>query len=626
MDCVWKQIDGVWSLLAGGDRIATLTSCAHPAGAAQDEIAPRGPGVFAITRRFTLDPAATAQAIRLTLDVVAEYRATSTLIPAVSYDGNHWGGGDEPKGYERDGVPWSFAFHRVAIAGATYSAGPHWSLALFGETPAAPCGCACSLIPAEDRTTHRLIWPEEERPVRYCERDQYTEPYAHTLTLQPGETLTVTALVVVAPVTRPHQAHRRLLDEAWKMAYQPPRPRYSAEETWQLGMTYLKEHTWAEEGPFRGFSIGLVWNGSRWHQRPTRKYEIGWAGQNASLACSLLADFRRTGDTTSRDMAVATLDTWAEHGRFESGLVYAIIDPITGLERPDVHDACNLGNAAADFLEAYQLAQGAGIDKPAWRETALGICDFMLRDQQADGRYGRAWNREGACLDRDGTVGAFVIPAMLAALRETGDERYRASAERAFAHYYGGLETRGFVTAGALDTDCIDKEAAHPLVESALGLYDLTGQAEYIAAAETASYYIATWQYHYSVPIPPGSYLEAMGYDSFGGTSVSAQHHHLDPYAVRLLPLWLRLAELTGNVLWAQRARAAWAHGLLGLSDGTLTLGGVTLPRGTQCEGYFHTRWLEYGQTSFLLVAWPTAFRLEVLRRMGDWGVVDQSY
>jgi len=620
MECAWKLMAGVWTVCGNGDRGATVTPWSHPAVTAHDEIATRGPGVFAWTRRFRLRADTAAQPVRLKLVLVGDFRATSTMIPAVSYDGNHWGGGQEPKGYERDGVPWSFAFHRVAIAGATYSEGPRWSLGLFGDTPAAACGLACSLIPGPDHTTHRLIWPEEEQPLRYCERDKYAEPYAHALTLQPGETFSVTAFVVATPVTRPHTAWRRLLDEAWKLKWQPRRPIYSASETWQLGLQYAKEHTWAEEGPFKGFSIGLVWDGQRWYQRPTRKYEIGWAGQNASLACSLLADFLRTGDTGSRDKGVATLDTWANHGRFASGLVYAIIDPITGLERRDVHDACNLGNAAADFLEGHALARQAGLDRPLWRATALGICDFMLRDQQADGRYGRAWNRDGVCLDRDGTIGCFVVPGMLAAYRDTGDRKYLASAERAFACYYDELDRLGFATAGALDTDCIDKESAHPLLESALGLYDLTGRAEYIAAAEAASYYIATWQYHYSVPIPAGSMLAAMGYDSFGGTSVSAQHHHLDPYAIREVGLWLRLAELTGNPLWTQRARAAWAHGLLGLSDGTLRLGNAVLPRGTQCEGYFHTRWLQYGESSFLLVAWPTAFRLEVLRRLPDWG------
>lgn len=640
MEYTWKDDGGARRLYADGRHIATLAPFEHPAVESTDEIAPVGDGVFEWTRRYKLRPGAPAADVRLTMDLVAPWRATYAMIPAVSYDGNQWGSGLEPKGFRRDGVPWAFAFHRTSIAGATYSEGDAWSVALFGRTPAADCGFSCALIPDAGETTHRLIWPEEETPLVYRERDKYAEPFVGRLTLQPGQIFAATAYIVVAPVTRPRTAWRKLLDEAWKLNYRPQRPRYSPQETWQLGMTYAKDAVWAEEGVFKGFSIGLVWDGQKWLQRPTRKYEIGWAGQNASLACSLLHDYLNTRDQSSLDKGLATLDTWARHGRFESGLINAIIDPVIGLKRKDIHDACNLGNAAADYLEAYDLARQCGAERPEYKELALGICDFMLAQQLPDGRYGRAWSRDGTCLDRDGTIGAFVIPGMIAAHRATGRGEYLASAERAYECYYSGLRTQGFTTAGALDTDCIDKESAWPLLDAGLSLYDLTGDRGYLDAVEAAAYYTATWQYHFSVPTPAGSMFEDMQYDSFGGTAVSTQHHHIDPYAVRCVPMWLRLAELTGNRLWEQRALAAWCNGMMGLSDGTLKLRGtkparpmipsqaeschraVTLPRGTQCEGYFQTRWLEHGDSSFLLVAWPTAFRLETLRHLSDWSAL----
>ncbi len=72
-----------------------------------------------------------------------------------------------------------------------------------------------------------------------------------------------------------------------------------------------------------------------------------------------------------------------------------------------------------------------------------------------------------------------------------------------------------------------------------------------------------------------------------------------------------------------QRAHAAWCNGMLGVSDGTLRLLGRTLPRGSQCEGYYHTRWIEHGGVSLWLVVWPTAFRLETLRTLPDWSVLE---
>ncbi len=81
-------------------------------------------------------------------------------------------------------------------------------------------------------------------------------------------------------------------------------------------------------------------------------------------------------------------------------------------------------------------------------------------------------------------------------------------------------------------------------------------------------------------------------------------------------------ADLTGNPLWRQRAVATWKNGIMGVSDGTLILGGRQFPRGTQGEAYYHTRWQAPGRASHWLVVWPTAFRLETLRRLADWSVL----
>jgi hypothetical protein len=161
-----------------------------------------------------------------------------------------------------------------------------------------------------------------------------------------------------------------------------------------------------------------------------------------------------------------------------------------------------------------------------------------------------------------------------------------------------------------------------------IALYDLTHRETYLRLAELAGQYLSSWQWHHSIPFPPESTLGALGYDTFGGTAVSTQHHHMDPYAVAFVPGWLRLAELTGNDTWRQRARAAWAQATIGISDGRLHVAGKLRPPGSQDEGAFHTRWAPRGQeggVSEWLVAWPTAFRLAVLRTLPDWSVLPSA-
>ncbi|MNB80106.1 hypothetical protein D3C75_268630 [compost metagenome] len=68
-----------------------------------------------------------------------------------------------------------------------------------------------------------------------------------------------------------------------------------------------------------------------------------------------------------------------------------------------------------------------------------------------------------------------------------------------------------------------------------------------------------------------------MDYDIFGGTAVSVQHHHIDPYSLVFVEDWLRLAELTGNPSWQEREIAVWDNAMLGISDGNKSVMGLPL-------------------------------------------------
>ena len=114
-----------------------------------------------------------------------------------------------------------------------------------------------------------------------------------------------------------------------------------------------------------------------------------------------------------------------------------------------------------------------------------------------------------------------------------------------------------------------------------------------------------------------------MGYDTFGGTSVSAAHNALDPYGVFYVPEFLELAELTGNPMWFEMGRALWHNGIQMISDGTLAIEGRVRPAGGQDESVRHTRWgrtdYRFHVTSYNLVSWMGAFRMVTLDKVKDW-------
>ncbi len=621
----WKPEGGLQFLYSGEDRVGYLERLDAEGLNSSDKIKRIGNGVYRITRVVQNTSGSDKKNLKLTLDFVHESDSSWLMIPSVSYNGNEWGRGLEPKGFEKDGTWWSFSYTRVAVPGATYSEGERWAVAWWGELDKQGTPFSCSLMPEEGRTTHRLIWPEEEMPLRYSNRDQYVPGFHGELSLAPGESMTIQSILVVTPAMPDHSSIRTFLDQAWQLIPQPRVPVRKPAEIWDLSVRFVKESLWAEEGIFKGFSIGLWLRDGGWIQRPVWKYEIGWAGQNASISNSLLVNYLKTGDKESLEKGIACLDSWANHAPLPNGLIRNHFDYILGIEQSEeVLDACNLGDAAADFLTAWELAVKCGIERDHYKTIALDICDFMLNDQRPSGQYGKGWNTEGICLYRSGSVGAFIIPAMLKAYEVTGNNAYLASARRAYDFYFDEFAKNGFTTAGALDTWCIDKESSMPMLRSAIRLYELTKEEVYVTKAEKTSWYLSTWFWHYSAPYPDSSDFKRYGYDTFGGTSVSTQHHHLDSFGLWLVPEWLKLSRLTGHPIWKEKALATWANGNQCVADGNTEYHGVVRPAGSQTEAYFQTRWSGTpGYFADWLVSWMAAFRMETLRSLEDWSELE---
>ncbi len=618
----------------------------RPAQNCQDRFTALEDGAWLWERRAD---SPTAQ-MRMEFDTAAP--AEFTMIPAVSYNGNGWGDSPEYVGDKDGDVPWTFAWHRCTIPACTYSEWEDWSAALM----AAPGDAvSCSQWREGDHTRHALVWPEQEGP-RVLMRHYWDGPYMGKM--EPRRDFK--AIIQVSQGGAPKKRYRALLDFAWRYYGHALQPSMCADDLYRFGIAYFKTLWTGEKSGFCAFNRGLQWYPSTcfYAKRDEIQYEIGWVGQNASISCALLWESLRSGDKDARDKAISVLDSWVKFARLPNGLMLIKFDkapqevpggaapdgepeeradttymPETAMWRGGVRefhiDACNLGGAAQGFFEAEELVNRAGISRPEYREMAMGICDFARRAQKKDGSFAKSWNREGQITREGGTVGCFLIPPLLTAYRLTGDGSYLDSAVRAFAFYYKELDENGFTTAGALDTYCIDKESSSPLLAAALALYRVTGENGYLEAAENIAWYLSTWMMHYTVDYPAGSLLREINFDTLGMTAVSTAHNAIDQYALHDVLSFLELAKYTGNNQWKERALAFWCSTTQLVSDGTLCVAGRVRPAGTQDEAVFHTRWgrktLAPFQPSQWLVAWPCAFRMEILRTLKDWSELDAA-
>jgi uncharacterized protein YyaL (SSP411 family) len=266
-----------------------------------------------------------------------------------------------------------------------------------------------------------------------------------------------------------------------------------------------------------------------------------------------------------------------------------------------------------------------GVDGKRYEQVAYGICRFIKNDQQPDGQYARSWDTEGKASLREGSICATIIPAMLASYRRSKDASYLESAIKAYCFYIREFKRDGYTTAGALDTWCVDKESAYPLMASAIALYEETGKRPYLDDAVALSYYLSEWLWHYQGVYPANDDFTKYGFNTFGATSVSVQHNCLDEYAQFWIYDWHKLSELTGDPQWREKAVAVWHNSSQLIGDGVKKIHGLTFPAGSQSESFFHCNyWLGYyahnkenERINGWCPAWIGAARMETVRKLG---------
>ena len=616
MSIQFQQTNSVWHVLLDGEQVLTIEV---PAGCT-DSFEPIGDNAF-YWHRKTDKP---VTEMRLTLK--ANYIPRYFQIPSVNYNGNGWGSGAQYYGYGDKNQPWTYAWHRVAIPACTYTESDKYAVALFGEEKG---GMSCSVYPEGNQIVQELIWPEVEGPKVLYKRC-WAEAYHGTM--EPTDSFT--GIVMLSPAGKPREKVHDLLDLAWKLNYRDFKMAYAPEKIKQLDLLFMRSLWWKKYNGLCGIRTGINWNEEQCYYKPmTEKFESAWTGQNIAVSCYLLEEYLEHGDEDARDKAIAVLDSWDQYAFVDNGLMLTYLeakpnnlDSILNGDIRMVFDSCQLGVSAAYFFRAAELCKQAGIDRPSYEKRAFGLCDFFVKAQQESGEFAKSYFMDGSIEAPHGSVGAFILLGLFAAYDYSHDEKYLNSALKGLDFYLSEFQKGGYTTAGALDSNCIDKESSAPILRSALFAYERTGDRKYLDAAVDVAYYLATWQWHYSTQFPKDSMLKKLNVDTFGSTAVSAAHNALDHYGVYWVPEYLKLAELTGNDMWRQRARALWYNGQQLLSDGTLVIRGRVRPAGSQDESFRHTRWGRIDRRIFISSEWCTvwqgAFRHQTLNILDNWDVL----
>ena len=156
-------------------------------------------GLFKVTRVLKND-GFTPRIIKLIFEAVTVFTPTRYLIPCVSYNGNYWGEGKEPKGMlcEETGEPWIHSYDRTPVPSCSITETKEIAFSLFASNETTESlVSSVSLRPAgEGRISQRIYWPVTEAPFTYYENDKYNAPLHTYITLGAGETFTVSVYML----------------------------------------------------------------------------------------------------------------------------------------------------------------------------------------------------------------------------------------------------------------------------------------------------------------------------------------------------------------------------------------------------------------------------------------------
>ncbi|MBO4447782.1 MAG: hypothetical protein J5764_06625 [Bacteroidales bacterium] len=334
------------------------------------------------------------------------------------------------------------------------------------------------------------------------------------------------------------------------------------------------------------------------------------------------------GDEGLLEKAIGVFDAFVSSQR-KNGLLHTRYDQnFDENEKKITADVCNLGWGAAEAVRMYSLLKAHGVDKPEYVTFASRICDFFMGKWDSEYGFGKTWLMSGKPSQKSGTIGGFMIPALVELYGVTGQKKYLDAAEMASDFYYGRDVDQFVCTAGAIDCNCIDKETSYPFLESSLKLYRTTGNAKYLDRAEKAAAYFSSWMFFFDPVYGPETDFMKYNWHVIGGTAVSAEHQCIDAWGGIMAADLYELSALTGNPMWDRIGRLMWANAVQGI---TTRLGeffhDMQRPIGAQNEGFFQARYTKYrpvieaGYWNDIFVSWPNAYRLWTLDKLHAMGV-----
>lgn len=563
------------------------------------------------------------------IEVESPKNVSFYMIPCVNYNGNEWGTGEEPKHIAKDGKTWIFSSDRVGLPGCSVVENKESCIGLFADNEGLSKNCSASIVQKDGKTVQRLYFSKIEYPYTYLRKFDYGTSIINYVSIQKNETKHFECYLYRYDESGDgYYGYKKLFDYVNSGAYYTAvKPTFTLDQVKSWSEEFIFSLTKKTENGYLS-NMGLLPGGehrlgdknAKWCYRKHSKYEIGWCGQNITVAEIYLRKYLESGDSEYKERGLGILSSWMQriHPCGVMGANYDV--PFDGNERIDT---CNEGWFLYKLIFCCRLIKKIDGNASKYEDVAKNLCDFFIKNYP-DGGFPQIINGNGEIVVRDGCAGVMLMLGFAEAYEYFGIPEYLTRTKKAFDFYYETYLSKSVAAGGALDTYCIDKESAGPVLRTALKLYSLTGENIYFDYAENIAHYLMTWCFYQDVEFDKDTDCARQVLRTTGGTSVSAAHHHIDCWGAFYVPDFYDLYTKTRNAAYLNHALALWRFTLQYMSDGSLELHGMVRPRGAQNEAVLQCNWHspdeERGQLNDWLVTWVKTFQLDVIYAFTDKG------
>ena len=267
--------------------------------------------------------------------------------------------------------------------------------------------------------------------------------------------------------------------------------------------------------------------------------QSGYIGMQIALGYEMLRYGLAYGDTQSKYNGLRVLDMWAEEAPYQgltSG-VFSGVMTFSGPVRSQAPTLRLLTDGAEGMLDAVRLAESAlpAYDVSAWKSLVTGYAEFLVRAQNADGSWYRAYdydgnmlvagNRFGIVIDAntiaDSKLNTQMPVRFLCRMYEyTGEQKYLTAALRAGEYVEDEVIGEFQYCGGTLDTQgVVDRESGIFAEYAMNALYAVTKDAKWLDLAEQAAAYAMSWTYVIDFAVNNASGLTAGKATALGYTA-----------------------------------------------------------------------------------------------------------